>query len=56
MADQQSSELSQPCIGAFDLPAALVAAQFSAIFVSFLLVVLPVRRDQLDAALLPSLS
>jgi hypothetical protein len=41
-ANQQSSELSQPCIGALNLPAALVATRFPAIFVSSLLLVLPV--------------
>jgi len=56
MADQQATELSQPYIGALDLPAAFVTAQFPAIFVLFSLVVFPVRRDQLDAALLPSLT
>ena len=55
MADQQSSELSQPCIGSFDDPTALVAAQFPAIFVSSLLVVLPVGCNQLDALTFPSL-
>jgi len=54
MTDQQSAELSQPGVGAFDLPAPFVASQFPAIFVSPLLVVLPVGRDQLDAALFPS--
>jgi len=56
MTDEQSAELSQPGIGAFDNPAPFVASQFPAIFVSPLLVVFPVRRDQLDAAPLPSLS
>ena len=55
MADQLSAELSQPCIGPFDLPAAFVAAQFPAIHKSFLFVVLPVGCNQFDAALLPSL-
>jgi hypothetical protein len=54
MADQQSSELTQPCIGPFDLPEAFVAAQFSPIIKSFRFAILPVRRDQLDVALLPS--
>src|ERR1035441_930856 len=55
MADQQSSELSQPCIRSFDNITALVAAQFPAIFVSSLLVVLPVGFNQLDALTFPSL-
>jgi hypothetical protein len=54
MTDQQSAELSQPGIGALDDPTALVTAQLPAILVPPFLVVLPVRRDQFDAALLPS--
>jgi hypothetical protein len=50
MANEQSAELSQPGVCAFDNPAPFVASQFSTIFVFPLLVVLPVRRDQLDAA------
>src|ERR1039457_2792237 len=56
MTDQQSAKLSQPGVGAFDNPAPFVASQFSAIFISPLLVVLPVRRYQLDATPFPSLS
>ncbi len=56
MADQQSAKLSQPCVGAFDDPSALVAAQFPAIFVPLRLVVLSVRRNEFDAAPLPSLA
>ena len=46
----RSAEMSQPGVGAFDNPAPFVASQFPSIFVSPLLVILPVRRDQLDAA------
>ena len=56
MTDQQSSELAKPGVGSFDDPAPLVAAQFAPIFVTPLLIVLPVRRDQLDAAFLQSLA
>jgi hypothetical protein len=55
MANEQSAGLSQPGVGAFDNPAAFVASQFPTIFVFPLLVVLPVRRDKLDAAPPPSL-
>ena len=55
MTDEQSAELSQPGVGAFDNPAPFVASQFPAIFVSPLLVVFPVRHNQLDAAPFPSL-
>ena len=56
MANQQSAELTQPCIGAFDDPATLVASELSAVFVFSLLVVFAVRDDEVDAALLESLS
>src|ERR1022692_1597383 len=56
MTDEQSAELSQPGVGAFDNPAPFVASQFPTIFISPLLVVLPVRRYQLDATPFPSLS
>ncbi len=55
MTDEQSAELSQPGVGAFDNPAPFVASQFPAILVSPLFVVLPVGRDQLDASPFPSL-
>jgi hypothetical protein len=56
MANQQSAELTQPCIGAFDDPATLVASELSAVFVFSLLVVFAVRDDKVDASLLESLS
>ena len=56
MTHQQSSELAKPGVGSFDDPASLVAAQFAPIFVAPVLIVLPVRRDQLDAAFLQSLA
>jgi hypothetical protein len=54
MTNQQSSELAKPGVGSFDDPT-LVAAQFAPIFVASLLIVLPVRRDQLHAAFFQSL-
>ena len=51
MSYQEPSELAEPCVGSFDDPAALVSAQFPPVFVAPLLVVLPVRGDQFDAAL-----
>src|SRR5258708_4884391 len=56
MTHQQSSELAQPGVGSFDDPTPLVASQFSPIFVAPVPIVLPVRRDQLDAAFLQSLA
>lgn len=54
MTHQQSAELAQPGVGAFDDPTPPVAAQFAPIFVASVPIVLPVRRDQLDAAFLQS--
>src|SRR6516165_9513317 len=56
MADQQTSELPEPCIGSFNDPSAFVAPQFSAIVVPPLLVVVSVRSNQFDAPLLPTLA
>lgn len=50
MAHQQSAELAEPGVGSLDDPATLVAAQFAPIFVTPMLVVLPLRRKQLDTA------
>ncbi len=55
MAYRQSAELTEPSVSSLDNPASLVAAQFAPVFVAPMLVVLPVRRNQLDAALLQSL-
>jgi len=56
MSYQQSAELSQPIIGACDLPSPFVASQLPAIFIFPLLVVTSIGRDQFDPAPLPSLS
>ena len=56
MTDQQSSELAKPGVGSLDDPTPLVASQFAPIFVAPVPIVLPVRRDQLDAAFLQSLA
>ena len=52
MANQQPTELTEPSVGAFDDPAAFVAAQLAPIFIASVLVVAAVRNDQLDAPLL----
>jgi len=49
MADQQAAELTEPCVGAFDDPAAFVAPEFAVILVAPLLVVAAIGHDQLDA-------
>lgn len=56
VTDQHAAELTEPSVGAFDLPASFAASQFPAILVPPLLVVLPVGRNQLDASPFPSFS
>src|SRR5271165_3493468 len=55
MTNQQSAELAEPCVGSLHDPATNVSSQFAPIFVAPLLVVLPVGRNQFDAAFLESL-
>jgi hypothetical protein len=52
MSYQQTSKLSEPCVSSFDDPATLVTTQLATIFVTPLLVVLPVGCDQVDSSLL----
>ena len=54
MADQQSAELTEPCIGSLDDPATFVTPEFASIFVAPAPAVLAVRHDQIDAALFQS--
>ena len=56
MAYEESAELTEPRVGAFDDPTSLVASEFSTVLVLFPLVVLPVRNDKFDAALLEPLA
>ena len=56
MAYKQSAELTEPCVGALDDPASLVASELSAVLVLSLLAVLAVRNDEVDAALLQPFS
>jgi len=55
MTYQESAELTEPSVGSLDNPPSLVAAQFASVFVTPMLVVLPIGRNQLDASLLQSL-
>ena len=52
MANKEPAELAEPGVGAFDDPAPLTALEFAEVFLFSLLVVVPVRDDKADAALL----
>jgi len=56
MTDKQPAELPEPCVGAFDDPATLVAPELSAVFVLSFLAVLAVWNDEIDASLLEPLA
>jgi hypothetical protein len=56
MTNEESSELAEPGIGAFDDPAARVASEFSAILVTPVFAVLAIRNDEVDATFLESLT
>jgi hypothetical protein len=51
MSNEESSELTEPCVGAFDDPASFVVPGLAAILVLFQLVVFAVENNQFDAAL-----
>jgi hypothetical protein len=55
MTNQQSAELTQPCVGSLHDPAAKIPPQFASILIAPSLVVLPVGRNQFDTPLLQSL-
>ena len=55
MTNHQPAKLTQPGVGSLHNPAAPVAAHGASIFIAPVLVVLPVRSDQCDAALLQAL-
>jgi len=52
MTNQEAAELAQPGIGSLHDPAAFVASHLSPVVIALPLVVLAVRREQLDGALL----
>jgi hypothetical protein len=51
MANEESSELTEPFVGSFYDPSAFVSSQFAAIFILSQFAIFPIRHDQLDAAL-----
>jgi hypothetical protein len=56
MTNQESAKLSEPGIGSFHDPSALVAAEFAAIFLAPSVVVFPIRRNQFDTSFLEPLA
>jgi hypothetical protein len=56
MTNQQSAELTEPCIGSLYNPASLVPPQLASVFVPSLFVILPIGHNQFDAADLESLT
>jgi hypothetical protein len=50
MTNEQPTELSQPSVGPFHDPAALISPELAPIFVASMLVVLPIGHDQFDTA------
>jgi hypothetical protein len=52
MTNEESAELSQPGVCAFDGPASFAAPELSAVLVSPVLAALAVGNDEVDAALL----
>jgi hypothetical protein len=51
MANEESAELTEPGVGAFDDPSALVSAELPAVFEAPEFAVLAVRNDEVDASL-----
>jgi hypothetical protein len=56
MAHEESAELPEPCVGAFDDPASFVSPELSAVSVLSPFVVLAVWNDEVDASLGKSLT
>ena len=51
MAHEESAELSEPGVGAFNDPSALVSSELSAVLVAPVLAAYAVRHDEVDASL-----
>ena len=54
MANEESAELTEPGVGAFDDPAALISSEFSSVLVSPVLAVFAIRDDQVSTAFFES--
>ena len=51
VTDQQAAELTEPGVGSFDDPAALISSEFSSVFVAPMFAIVAIRRDEVDTAL-----
>jgi hypothetical protein len=56
MANQESAELTEPCVSAFDDPASFVAPEFPAVLVPAVFTVLAVWNDEVDTVFLDPLT
>jgi hypothetical protein len=50
MTHEESAELTEPGVGSFDDPAALISSEFSSVLVAPMLAVLAIRNDEVDTA------
>ena len=56
MAHEESTELTEPCIGAFDDPTTLVTSELAPVLIAPQLAVVAVRDDEVDASLFEPLA
>ncbi len=56
MANKESTELTEPCVGSFDDQSTLISSEFSSVLVTPELAVLAVWNDEVDAAFLEPLA
>ena len=56
MANEESAELPEPCVGPFDDPSAFVPSELSSVFVPTKLTVLAIRNDEFDPSLFEPLT
>jgi hypothetical protein len=56
MANEESAELPEPCVGSFDDPSAFVPSELSSVFISTKLTVLAIWNDEFDPSLFESLT
>ena len=56
MANEKSTELTEPCVGSFDDPSPLIAPEFASILVPPEFAVLAIRNDEFDTSFLEPLA